>query len=54
MMVSATTGEGFAAWLAWLEQGAAATAARRAESVAGLKRRVAELEARLASLKSGA
>jgi hydrogenase nickel incorporation protein HypB len=50
--VSATTGEGFAAWLAWLEQGVTAAKASHAESLAGLKRRVAELEARLASLAS--
>ena len=50
MLVSATTGEGFAAWIAWLEQGVAAANARRTERVAGLKRRVAELEARLAAL----
>jgi len=50
MLVSATTGEGFAAWIAWLEQGVAAANARRTEGVAGLKRRVAELEARLAAL----
>ena len=54
MLVSATTGEGFAAWIAWLEAGVAAANARRAESVAGLKRRVAELEARLASLETRA
>ena len=44
---SATSGEGMDAWLAWIEQGAAAARARRAETVAGLRRRVAELEARL-------
>jgi hydrogenase nickel incorporation protein HypB len=54
MLVSSTTGEGLAPWLAWLEQGVAAAAARRAESVAGLKRRVAQLEAQLASLQSRA
>jgi len=46
--LSATTGEGFAEWLAWLERGVAATKAAREQSVASLRRRVAELEARLA------
>ncbi|MBW7901388.1 MAG: hydrogenase nickel incorporation protein HypB [Rhodocyclaceae bacterium] len=48
MQVSATTGEGFADWLAWIEAGLAAQAAKRQETVAALKRRIAELEARLA------
>jgi hydrogenase nickel incorporation protein HypB len=52
MHVSAATGAGFDAWIAWLEQGAAAAAKRRAESVAALRRRVSELEARLAALES--
>ena len=46
---SATSGEGMDQWLAWIEQGAAAARGRRAETVAGLKQRVAELEARLAA-----
>jgi len=46
---SATSGEGMDEWLAWIEKGASAARARRAETVAGLKRRVAELEARLAA-----
>jgi len=48
LRVSATTGEGFDAWLAWLQDGVAAARARRGESVAALRRRVAELEAELA------
>jgi hypothetical protein len=52
MQVSATTGEGLDPWLGWLREGAAAAAARRAESVAALQRRVAELEARVAALQS--
>ena len=44
--VSATTGEGFDAWLAWLERGVAAARAARDRNVAALRRRVAELEAR--------
>jgi len=49
IQVSATTGEGFADWLAWLEAGLAAQAAKKQETVASLKRRVAELEAQLAA-----
>ncbi len=48
--VSATTGEGFAAWLAWLERGVATARAQRSDEVERLARRVAELEARLAAL----
>jgi hydrogenase nickel incorporation protein HypB len=47
--VSATTGEGFAAWLAWLERGIAAAKEARDRNLAGLRRRIAELEARLAA-----
>ena len=46
--VSATTGEGFAAWLAWLERGVASARADRDRNLAALRRRVAELEAQLA------
>jgi hydrogenase nickel incorporation protein HypB len=45
--VSATRGDGFDEWLAWLEQGMAAARAQREASVDALRRRVAELEARL-------
>jgi hydrogenase nickel incorporation protein HypB len=47
LRVSATTGEGMDAWLGWLERGAAAARAARDASVEALRRRVAELEARL-------
>ncbi|HSQ70947.1 MAG TPA: GTP-binding protein, partial [Rubrivivax sp.] len=47
MRVSATTGEGFDAWLDWLERGVAAARARRDDSVEALRRRVSELEAAL-------
>jgi hydrogenase nickel incorporation protein HypB len=47
--VSATTGEGFDAWLAWLLHGAAQARARRADDVDALRRRVRELEAELAA-----
>jgi hydrogenase nickel incorporation protein HypB len=46
--VSATTGEGFDEWVRWLETQAAGTRAARLETVAVLRRRVAELEAQLA------
>ena len=48
MRVSATTGEGFDEWLQWIEAGIAAQGAKRQETVASLRRRVAELEAQLA------
>ena len=44
--LSATTGEGFGAWIAWLERGIAAAKDARERNVAGLRRRIAELEAR--------
>ncbi|HEY2190009.1 MAG TPA: hydrogenase nickel incorporation protein HypB [Caldimonas sp.] len=47
MRVSATTGEGFEAWLRWLERGVAAARAHRDASVAALQRRIAELETEL-------
>jgi len=47
--VSATRGDGFDEWLAWLEQGIAAARAQRGASVDALRRRVADLEARLAA-----
>ena len=49
LRVSATTGEGRDAWLAWLERGVKAAVAARDDSVQALRRRVAELEARLGS-----
>jgi hydrogenase nickel incorporation protein HypB len=47
--VSARTGEGFAAWLAWLERGVASAKAARDANLGALRRRVAELEAELAA-----
>jgi len=44
--VSATAGAGLDAWIAWLRQGAAAADAGRRQTVATLRRQVAELEAR--------
>ena len=50
--VSATTGQGMDAWLAWLEGGAAAANAAKLATVDALKRRIAELEARLPAAAS--
>ncbi len=47
--VSATTGEGIAAWLDWIERGAIEARARRHDTVDSLKRRVAQLEGQLAA-----
>ena len=52
--VSATTGEGFAAWLAWLERGVASARADRDRNLSALRRRVAELEALLAAAEPAA
>ena len=49
IQVSATTGEGIDAWLAWLARGAAAARDQRLDTVESLKRRVAELEGQLAA-----
>ncbi|MEO8675368.1 MAG: hydrogenase nickel incorporation protein HypB [Casimicrobiaceae bacterium] len=48
LCVSATTGENFQAWLAWLERGALRERARRDEAVDALHRRIAALEDELA------
>ncbi|HEY5308270.1 MAG TPA: hydrogenase nickel incorporation protein HypB [Casimicrobiaceae bacterium] len=52
--LSATTGEGLDAWLAWLERGVATVEAARDRSVAALRRRVAELEAKLTAMDASA
>lgn len=49
LRVSASTGEGLAAWLDWIETGRARARAAREDIVNALKRRIAELEARLAA-----
>jgi hydrogenase nickel incorporation protein HypB len=54
LCVSATTGEGFAAWLAWLERGVASARGARDRELAALRRRVAELEAKLGSAADAA
>jgi len=46
--VAATTGEGMAGWLGWIENGVAAQRARLADNVATLKARIADLERQLA------
>jgi hydrogenase nickel incorporation protein HypB len=48
---SATTGEGLAEWLAWIEGGLKAAVAARQQKVEALQARVAELEARLATVQ---
>lgn len=50
--VSATKGTGMADWLAWVERGAASAHAARAGTVDALNMRIAELEARVAALKT--
>ena len=45
--ISAATGEGLSEWLDWLRREHATVKAKRLESIAALKRRVAELEAQL-------
>jgi hydrogenase nickel incorporation protein HypB len=49
LRISATSGEGLPAWLAWIEKGAAQALKHRQDTVAALKKRIAELEAQLAS-----
>ena len=52
--VSATTGEGFDEWLAWLEAGCAGQKSGKQETVASLKRRIAELEAQASTTATSA
>lgn len=49
IQLSARTGEGMADWIDWLLTGQARARAARLETVDGLRRRIAELEARLAA-----
>lgn len=51
ILTSAVSGEGIGEWLQWVESGSKATQERRAEAVATLKKRVAELEAQLHALQ---
>jgi hydrogenase nickel incorporation protein HypB len=52
LLVSATSGQGMEGWLAWLERGARAARQQRVDRVATLHRRVVELEAEVARLRS--
>ena len=47
--LSSTTGEGFGDWLAWIEGALAKAKGQRQATVAGLKARIAQLEAQLAA-----
>jgi hydrogenase nickel incorporation protein HypB len=47
ILMSARTGEGFDAWLAWLQQCVARACTRRLQSMDALRHRVAKLEAQL-------
>jgi hydrogenase nickel incorporation protein HypB len=49
LLVSATGGEGMAAWLDWLRAGCRQASERRQETMAALRRRIAELEAQVAA-----
>ena len=50
--ITATTGEGLADWLAWIARERTVRSAKRQESIQALKRRVTELEGRLAVIQS--
>ena len=49
ILTSSVNGEGMAEWLGWIAEGATAARNRRNQSVEALRRRIAELEARLAT-----
>ncbi len=50
--ISARTGQGMDDWLAWLAQGAQKAQAEKASTVEALRRRIADLQAELAHLRS--
>jgi hydrogenase nickel incorporation protein HypB len=52
LQVSATSGQGMEAWLAWISQGARAARQRRLDPAAAAQGRVAEPESQLARLQS--
>ena len=54
MLVSATSGEGFPAWTAWLEASVHAARAKRDHDVRALRERVLQLEAQIACQPAGA
>ena len=47
--VSASSGDGLSAWVSWIESGLEAQRGKRAETVDGLKARIAQLERQLAA-----
>jgi len=51
LQLSATTDQGMAEWLSWIERGAQAARQQRHDQVAALQRRVAELEAQVERLQ---
>jgi hydrogenase nickel incorporation protein HypB len=53
IQLSATTGEGFDQWLAWLRAGCKATQEKKRATMASLRRRIAELEARISAASGG-
>jgi hydrogenase nickel incorporation protein HypB len=53
IQLSATTGEGFDQWLAWLRAGCTATQEKKRATMASLRRRIAELEARISAASGG-
>ena len=54
MLVSATSGEGIAAWTAWLEAGVAAAKAKRDDDLRALRERIGQLEAELGARQGSA
>ena len=52
LQVSATSGQGMTEWLAWIERGLAESGRHKVATVDALKRRIAELEARLGQQNS--
>ncbi len=51
--VSASTGDGLAAWVSWIKSGLEAQSGKRSQTVDGLKARVAELERQLEQTQAG-
>jgi hydrogenase nickel incorporation protein HypB len=51
IQLSATSGQGMDAWLAWIERGARAARQQHHDHVSALQRRVADLEAQVARLQ---
>ena len=52
LQVSAKSGQGMAEWLDWIERGATELSAQKLATVDALKRRIADLEARLGAAKA--